>query len=381
MGDILIIGGGFAGLEAARLLSKNSKRLNGRRILVVDAKKTFDFLPLLPDAAGGRIRKSNITLDLAFYLEKLKVNFEHGEVVKLDTAAREVILKNGSVLSYEFLIVSCGSVTNFYGLDEFQRHSLKLDSADDAVLLGNTVTTYPAKKIFIIGGGYTGVEIASNLAFLLRRKKIKKYNINIVEKGEDILGPLPEWIKDYCRINLCALRVNIYNSCSIKEVVDKRLKLSNGLEFEDYLIVWSAGVITPSFVQDLKFEKDKQGRLYINENMMFSENCFAVGDSASFKHRGITLRMAVQFSVYEAQIAAKNVLRIIAGHKRLARYRPIDLGFLVPMANKKACGKVLFVRVWGVLGWLLHYAMCIYRSLELKNRFGIFCDAYLRFGR
>ena len=378
MGDILIIGGGFAGLEAARILSRSHSKLNGRRILLVDAKKTFDFLPVLPDVIGRRIQQKNVLLNLGDYLGKLKVNFEQAEVAKIDCGTKEVFLKGGGVLSYEYLIIACGSETNFYGSDEIQKHSLKLDNVEDAMMISNVVSTYPNKKIFIVGGGYTGIEVASNLAVLLRRRKIKKYSINVIERSEDILGALPEWIKDYCRINLAALRVNLYLECSVKEVSDRCLKLSNGLEFEDYLIIWAAGVRTPSFVRELKFEKDGQGRLSVDGSMRFDEGCFVAGDAACFKHKGKTLRMSVQFSIYEARIAAKNILRQIAGQKQLLKYRPLDLGWLIPMANRKAPGKILFFRVWGVVGWFLHYKMCMFRTLSLKNRLGIFYDAFLR---
>ena len=378
MGDILIIGAGFAGLEAARFFSKKRSQLGSRRIIVIDAKKTFDFLPLLPDVVGGRIAKDHVLLDLADYLESLRINFEHDEVQRVDTATKEVFLKSGHVLSYEFLVIACGTFTNFYGMEDIQRRALKIDASDDALMLQNTVMTYPDKKIVIVGGGYTGVEIASHLAILFRRKKIKKYSINIVERQEDILGPLPEWIKDYCRVNLCALRINIYPSSSVRELSEKRLKLSNGLEFEDYVIIWVAGVQTPLFVRDLSFDKDKQGRLIVDAHMRFSDGCFAAGDAASFSYKGRTLRMAVQFSMAQARVAAKNILGLTRGEKKLVRYRPIDLGLLVPLSNKKACGKVLGIRVWGFAGWFLHYLMCIYRSISFKNRFGVFCDAFLK---
>ena len=377
-GDIVIIGGGFAGLEAARLLSKKRSKLSNRRVIVIDVKKTFDFLPVLPDVAGGRIQKKNAVLDLACHLESLRVNFEPDEVVRVDTGTKEVFLKNGGVLCYEFLVIACGSVTNFYGMDDVQRRSLKLDTAEDAIVLQNVVTTYPNKKILIVGGGYTGIEIATSLAFLLRRKKIKKYSIHVIERAEDILSSLPEWMRDYCRVNLSRLRVNAYAECSIEEVSDQRVKLSNGMMFEDYILVWAAGVVTPTFVRDLKFEKDKQGRLSVNEHMMFSDRCFAIGDAAAVKHGNSVLRMAVRFSVIEAGVAVANILKEVKGVKKLVKYRPVDLGFLVPMADRKACGKVLIFRVSGFFGWFLYCVMCIYRSLSLDNKLGIFGDAFTK---
>lgn len=381
MGDIVIIGGGFAGLEAVRVLVQNRKKLGGRRVIVVDAKPTFDFLPVLPDVCGSFIPREHATLDLREYLAKLKVNFENDEVVRIDTKASEVLLKKGGVLSYEFLVLACGTMTNFYGDADIARRALKCDTADDALMLLNTVSTYPSKKILIIGGGYTGVEIAAHLASFLRHRRIKKYSIHIIEKGEDILGPLPAWMKDYARLNLCALRVDVTTNASLKEVADKRVKLSNGMEFEDYLLIWAAGVQTPGFVRDLKFEKDDQGRLFVDFALKFADKCFAVGDAAAFKHKGKTIRMAVSFSMAEAKAAAKNILRLIASKKTLRPYRPLDLGLLVPMANKKAVGRVLFFRVWGWAGWFFHYAMCVYRSIGVKNKCGIALDCLKRLFR
>ena len=88
MGDILIIGAGFAGLEAAQFFSKKRSQLGNRRVIVIDAKKTFDFLPLLPDVVGGRIAKDHAVLDLVDYLESLRINFEHDEVQRVDAVTK-----------------------------------------------------------------------------------------------------------------------------------------------------------------------------------------------------------------------------------------------------------------------------------------------------
>lgn len=380
MGDIVIIGGGFAGLEAARVLSKRRSKLGERRILLVDAKSHFDFLPILPDVAGGRVDKSHATMERTQYLGLLGVNFSQDEVVKIDTDKKEIFLKSGHVLSYEFLILASGSVTDFFNNADIQRVALKLDTSDDAQMIKNVVTTYPTKNILVVGGGYTGVEIASQLACLLKRKKVKKYSLSIIEKGEDILSSLPDWMKDYCRINLCSLRVHVHTDCSLKEVNERSVKLSNGLEFFNYLLIWTAGVRAPAFVRELKFDKDKQGRLFVGADLSFDKNAFAIGDAACCKYKDKPLRMSVQFSIAQARVTASNIIRLIEKKEKLISYRPLDLGFLVPLANRKACGKIVFFRIWGFLGWLCHYAMCIYRSLSSKNRLGLARDTIFRIG-
>lgn len=380
MSDIVIVGGGFAGLEVARCLAKKRAFLRDRRIILIDAKRTSDFLPLLPDVAGGCIRKENVIFDLADYLDRLRVSFEWGEVIRINTETKEIFLKSGNILGYEYLILACGSQTHFFGMDDVRHKALKLDSADDAATLFNAVATYPEKKILIMGGGYTGIEIASHLAVFFRRKKFKGYSVNIIEKGSDILGLLPLWIKDACRINLCRLRVNLYPDCFLREVTDCKVKLSNGLEFEDYLLVWAAGVATHSFVRDLKFEKDAQGRLFVDAHVMFDGSCFAVGDVAAFRQKGRALRMSVWFALSEARIAASNVLRMIAQKKTMIKYRPFDPGFLVPMAGKRAYGKFFIFNMKGLAGWALHCFMCLLHSLSIKNKIGIFYDYFLKRG-
>jgi NADH dehydrogenase FAD-containing subunit len=131
-------------------------------------------------------------------------------------------------------------------------------------------------------------------------------------------------------------------------------------------------------VRRLPCEQDSQGRLKVDRTLSFTEGAFAAGDAAAFVKKGRALRMAVQFSLNEGHLAAENVLRLCAGRKKLKMYRPVDMGYLVPMANFCACGTVLRVPVLGLAGWLLHYTMCIYRSLTLRHRLGIVSDIFLR---
>lgn len=378
MGDIIVIGAGFAGLEAVRVFCGHRKDLGGRRVILVDVKRTFDFLPLLPDLMGGRVGLAHTVLDAAEYVEKIGANFENGEVASVDMAAREIHLSDGHVLGYEYLVVCCGSVTNFYGAAEIEKRSLKLDTAEDAAMIQNTVVTYPEKKFLIVGGGYTGIGIATNIARLLRRRGVRKYGIHIVERQEDILMVLPEWMRDYCRVNLCRLRVQLHTGASVSRLTEDNVTLSDGLRIDDCLLIWAAGVQTPEFVRRLPCEQDKQGRLKVDRTLSFADGVFAAGDAAGFVRKDRPLRMAVQFSLNEGHLAAENILRLCAGRRKLKVYRPVDLGYLVPMANFRACGMVLHFPVWGFLGWLLHYAMCVYRSLTLRHRMGIASGIFLR---
>ncbi len=377
MGDILIIGAGFAGLEAAHYFAKNRSKMGFRQVILIDVKATSDFLPILPDVAGGCVSAENAAVGLDAYLGKLKINFQQDEVIEVDIKQKEVLLKSGRSLSYEYLLLAPGVAAHYDGFQDLKRKAFELKTVEDASRLMKVLEDDPNKTVLVVGGGYTGVEIAASLAFFLKRRGFRKNNIHLIEKGEDILGSLPLWVQEYCRMSLCAHRVSIHCSSSIKEATDEYVRLSNGIELRNYLFVWVAGVIAPSFTGSLDAKRDTQGRLFVDEHMGIGNGCYAAGDLACFQHRGKTLRMAAQFSIAEAQVAAKNILRSIIG-KKLLKYRPCDFGFLVPLANRKACGKVLFFRVSGLIGWFLHYCICILHSFTLKNRIGLFGDIFLK---
>ncbi len=374
MGDIVVIGAGFAGLRLARILGRRRRRLEGRQVLFIDAKDTFDYLLVLPDVAGGRLKARHAREELAPYLARLGVNFTRGEVVRVDTDAKEVVLADGRVLGYAVLVIACGAATDFYGLADVEREALTCDTAQDAAALLEAVATRPDRKFVVVGAGFTGVELASHLAVSLRRRGIKTAAVTLVEKAGEILSALPEWMQDYCRVNLSRLKVAMYPACSVAEVSAGRVRLSNGISVSDAVLIWTAGVRPPAFVDTLPFKKDGQGRLVVDAGMRCAEDCFAVGDAASFEHRGGPLRMAVLFAVAQADVAAANVMRACLGRGRAKRFRPIDLGYLIPMANRHACGKVAGLRIWGCLAWALHDVMSLLCSVSWRMRRGIFRD-------
>lgn len=374
VGDIVVIGAGLAGLRLARLLGRGRRRLEGRQVLFIDAKATFDYLPVLPDVAGGRFDRRHATTDLARYLERLGVNFTRGEVDRVDTQAKEIHLSDGRIIGYAYLVIACGSVTDLGGLAEGGKKVLTLDTAEGAAALFDAVKAQPQKNFVVVGGGYTGVETASNLAVYLRRRRVKKAAVIIVEQADEILSALPEWMQDYCRVNLSRLKVVMYPGSSVVEAGAGRVKLSNGITVNDAVLIWAAGVRTPAFVSTLPYKKDGPGRLVVDAGMRCAEDCFAVGDAASFGRKGRPLRMAVPFAIAQADVAAANVVRACLGRKRSRAFCPLDKGYLVPMANRQACGKVAGLRVWGRPAWTLHYLMCLAYGVSWRMRLGMLRD-------
>lgn len=370
MKKILIIGAGFAGLAAGGELSRSKVKL-GLDIKLIDQGREFSFLPMLPDAVGGRVSLQHLGCDLTALTDKSGFKFVMDKVSAVDLKAKQVICPS-RIFDYDFLIIASGSQTNFYGNQDAINHGYKLDDLHDANLIHKTLSEESFDVYLVCGGGYTGIEVATNLkAYLMRKKKNKR--VIILERTPAILGLLPEWMKKYVLNNLQELDIEIMTNASIDRIEGRKIILADKTILNNTMLIWAAGVRTADFIQNLKAEKSPQGRIKVDAYLRLDENCFVVGDAAYVEHNNSFLRMAVQFAICQGRCAGDNIARSIRG-RGLVKYAPRDLGYIIPMANNKSCGTILGVNVRGFLPTLMHYAMCIYRMPGMKNKFGIFND-------
>ncbi len=373
MKKIVIIGGGFAGLSALSRLLPCKQRF-GLEITLINDREKVSFLPMLPDCLGRGIQPEHLLFDLPAASSKKNFHFIRDKVIAVDLLKREVRTST-SVLTYDFLIISSGTETNFYANNEIRERGFKLDDAADAAAIYKALGQKDYDYYLIAGGGYTGIEVATNLRVYLRKRKINK-RIIIVERSASILGPLAQWIKDYVSENLKRLNIEVSLNSGIDKIEEREIRLSDGKTFSNPLLIWAAGVRTSDFIQNLKVEKNPQGRIKVDDYLRINDSSFAAGDTAYFQHRDNFLRMAVQFALAEGDCAARNVIKSIEGREPV-KYKPVDLGLIIPMANNKACGIILGIKMKGILPILLHYVMCIYRSYGLRNKFGIIKDLIL----
>ena len=275
-------------------------------------------------------------------------------------------------LNYDYLVIASGSETNFYGNSTFQESAYKLDSARDAEIIIGLLKENRFDNFIVSGGGYTGIEVATNLSLFFKKRKLKN-KIIILERAPDILGPLPVWMKDYVKSNLGRMGIEILLNTTIEKIERIKVFLSGGKVFERAIVIWAAGVKTAAFIQNLDREKNPQGRLKVDDYLRLDEHCFVAGDTAYFTAKNVFLRMAVQFAIMEGVCVAENIKRSIKG-KPLRKYQPQDAGYIIPMANNLSCGIVLGIKIKGVLATWLHFMMCIYRSYGIKNKLGIIKD-------
>jgi len=372
MPRVVIIGGGFGGLSAARRLRKRAPEAD---CTLIDRKETTDFLPMLPDLLSRRVGAELLCRDLAALASRIGFQFLHASVTSVDLK-RKLVRTGAGPVEYDYLIIAGGSETDFHGRDDLREAAFTLDSVADALALANAVETDDFDAVVVAGGGYTGVETATNLRRYFAKHAVEK-RILLVEYGASLVGSLETWMRDYVGRNLRAMDIDVALGASVDRVESGAVHLTDGRTVERAILVWTAGVRAVDFVQKLDAEKCPRGRLEVDEFLRVNASCFAAGDAACVMHRDRPMRMAVQISLDEGACAGENVARLIRG-RRLRRYRPRDLGWVVPMANDRSCGRALGFGVRGVAATALHYLMCILRTRGLARKTALVADLLSR---
>jgi len=353
MKKVIIVGGGFAGISALKKLSKSKANLE---ITLIDKKETSDFLPSLPDIVSQKIDPSFLNFNLIDFTQNIGCKFINQEVISLNLFQKSLNLVS-QTLNYDYLLLASGTQANFFGNQLFEKQALKLDNINNTKKILDILETQEFDKFIIVGGGYTGIEIATSLRYYyLRHKKDK--DIIIIEKSPNLLGALPKWIQDYVQKNLNKLNIKVLVSTEISQIEKKAL------------VVWVAGVKASDYIFKLNNDKTAQGRLKVDQYLRLDDNCFVAGDTAYFIFNNQPLRMSIQFAIKQGALAAENILNSIQ-KKSLLKYNPKDLGYIIPMANNKSCGLVFGLRIKGLLASFFHYFMCVFRSWTFKNKLGI----------
>jgi len=365
MKKIMIIGAGFAGLSCARRLSGSGLALE---ITLFDRKGQFNFLPLIPDCIGRGIDPKFLANDVANFCRKSKIKFIQEGVTAVDLASDQIW--TGSInYVYDYLVIASGSQPNFFSNPDAQAYGHPLNNVMDVRGIIRCLEENNFENLIICGAGYTGVEAATNLWLYFRKKGMSK-RIIMVERAPAILGALPDWMKDYVARNLKSMGIEVLTNSVIEDIRSDKVSVSGGQEFPRSMLIWVPGVSTAGFIQKLDIPKNPQGRIVVDEYLSIKRNCFCAGDTAFLGSKNSFLRMAIQFAITQGNQAAKNIVRSIK-NMPLKKYRPLDLGYIIPLANNRSCGQVLGLNVSGGLATFLHFSMCIFRSMGWKNRVGI----------
>ncbi|MDD5090418.1 MAG: FAD-dependent oxidoreductase [Candidatus Wallbacteria bacterium] len=363
---ILIIGGGFAGLAAARELSTISRH---HSVTLLDRNDFTTMLPALPDLAGGKISASA----LKYPIRKLvpdSVEFKRAEISLIDPVKKEVLTQTGT-LCYDYLITAYGSRTDFYGFDQNPDALYTLDSLNSAIRMQRDFRHYLKTSaqpgLVICGAGYTGLETAFSLRYLAEMSGCSGMSITMIEAGERILPFLSPWLHGYVTDLLRRRGITVMAGNSVSEFDGRCVTLKTGERIENAFVCWCAGTRRAIEISGSP-ESLKDGRLRTDAYLRVQgyPEVFAAGDAAAIEHNSSFLRKSVNFAIYSGKAVGRNLAATVTGG-RMKPFVPIDAGWVIPL-HETAVGR-LFDRyeIRGRLGLRLHYAMCGLRSRSLRN--------------
>ncbi|NLG34259.1 MAG: FAD-dependent oxidoreductase [Lentisphaerae bacterium] len=359
----VIIGGGFAGRQAARAL-----RRSPGEIILIDPATVTVMLPALTDLAGGWIRESLLQRPLR---EQLPPAVRHlQEAVSRIDLDRDLVVAGGTTLEYGHLLIASGSVPDFRDTPFPREHMHPLGTLEDALRIRRDFETYlreaPHPHILVAGTGYTGLELAMSLFFRAKASGLR-CGVTIVDPTPVLLPSLPDRQRQYVLDFLTAQGADVRLGAAV-ESFDGRRAVAGGRTYENPFFCWAAGsrFAIPELHGDV--ERIRDGRLKVSADLSLPRypRVFAAGDSAAIERGGRPLRKAVNFAYYGGHHAGRNIARRLRG--RPARpFRPVDLGWIVPFHSTSVGRLPGGIWIRGGLGVRLHHLMCGLRNYSLAN--------------
>ncbi|HEX6164612.1 MAG TPA: NAD(P)/FAD-dependent oxidoreductase [Vicinamibacterales bacterium] len=401
--QVIIIGGGFAGLAAARRL-----RNVECDVTIVDRHNHHVFQPLLYQVATAALSPGDIASPIRWILRKQhRLRVLLANVERIDSKAKQLTLDRGETLSYDYLIVAAGATHSYFGHDEWADPAPGLKTLDDALAIRrrlllafeeaerepNPVYQRRLLTFVIIGGGPTGVEMAGALGEIARQVLRSEFDavdpaiarIMLIEAGPSILPSFPEELRQSARRALMRLGIDVRVGKAVTKVEAGAVWIGDD-RIDAHTILWAAGVAAAPLSKDLGPGLDRAGRVIVEPDLSVPghDGVFVAGDLASFTHQtGKPLPGVAQVAKQQGRHAAGNVARIIKGRKTTA-FRYIDPGNMATIGRNAAIADFGFLRVSGYLGWLLWLFVHILFLIGFRNRLSVmvqWATSYLTYQR
>ncbi len=378
---ILILGGGFAGMFAAREVKK---RLGAQaEVELISQENYFVFQPLLPEVAAGLITAPHAVTPLRALLKDVLVRKARVDSVDFDAQTVTVfqgVQRRPTVIPYDLLVIALGQVVDLSGIPGLEDHALKMKHLEDARRLRNHVieklehadiTSLPevreeALTFCVVGAGFSGVETVGEMKELIDRSLRFYPNISpedvrviVVEYADRVLGELPASLGDYAKARLEERGIEIMLGKGVASATGTRLMLSDGTEIPTRTIVATIGNAPSPVVQDMALEH-QAGRVAVERDLRVKgrDNVWSLGDCALIPMKdGAEARddfapPTAQFAVREARCLADNIAASV-NDKPLKPFAYVSQGAMASLGARRGVAEVWGWKVSGFMAWLL----------------------------
>ena len=393
---IVVLGGGFGGLEAIRVLEK---RLGGRRdveLLLISDKNYVLFTPLLPQVASSLVEPRHIVQPIRDIRGARRFRFRRDRVERIDLAARRVHLAEG-VVDYDRLVIALGGVTPTFNIPGVESHALEYKALEDAILLRDHLIDLAehadhepdaaARRrmltVCVVGGGYTGVELIAELQDFFESYVVPRYRgiepgdyrLLLVEAGQEILRGVHPTLAEKARQRLGHEGIEIRTGTRVTRVSAGAVEVNGGETIPVGLTVWAAGVKGNPTLAGLPVERDRLGRILVNAHMRLPGHpeVYGVGDAITIEARPQASIPIIPAALAHARLAAENIVAELAGRPpETIEFAP--KGMLVSLGEKDAVVEVMGVRFAGYPAWLFWNAVHIYKLVGFRKQVQVALD-------
>ena len=384
---MVVVGGGFGGLNAARALAGQPVR-----VTLLDRRNHHLFQPLLYQVATAALNPSDIAAPLRSVLRRARnVTVLLAEVERVDLAARRLVLDRGEI-GYDALVLAAGAGQSYFGHDDWEVFAPGLKSLEDALEIRRRVLlAYESAErevdgaeqralltFVVVGGGPTGVELAGALAEISRQTIARDFRVIdptqarviLLEGGPRVLASFPESLSRRARHALERLGVEVRTGAIVTRVTADAVWLG-GEQIRARTVLWAAGVAATPLARTLGLALDRSGRVPVEADLSIPGHpeAFAIGDMSLCRGpSGTPLPGLAPVAMQQGRCAADNALRHLSGRpSRVFRYR--DRGSMATIGRAAAVAVVGGIQLSGLVAWLAWLFVHVMFLIGFRNRF------------
>jgi NADH:ubiquinone reductase (H+-translocating) len=381
---VLVLGGGFAGVETARHLEKLTRRRDDVEVWLVSRENFTLFTPLLPEVCSGMLEARHCVTALRSQLRRPSSWAVTANVERIDLDAKQVTVIGGDGephrLNYDTLVIALGGETATFGIKGITQWAVGMKTLADAFALRNRIIemleradleTDPAERAaqltFVVGGaGFSGVETAGEIEDFIRRVRRRYYpkitgdevTSHIVELKDRVLPEMPAEMGQYAAKVLRQRGYQIHLGTPMKEVHEDGVVIGDGEVIPTRTLIWTGGVQPSHLVGESGIEVDRAGRAIVKPTMETSRpGVWAIGDCALIPNadeESTYHAPTAQNAVREGKRLARNIIAAIDGRpERVEAFRYRTIGTLASIGHHTGVGVVFGIRVRGWIAWLM----------------------------
>jgi NADH dehydrogenase len=397
---VIIVGAGFAGLSAAKMLANQPVD-----VLLIDRNNYHTFTPLLYQVATCALDPSAVAYPVRSIIRgAANVQFLLGEVQMINHSAKSISVKTHAGMMqeerYDYLFIASGSRNHFGADPAIERKTFGLRDLDDALNIRNHVLRLFEKAIWtedpderralmtfvVVGGGATGLETAGALHELYNSVLDREYDTHdrisaqviLIELAGQVLAPYPEKLRISAEQQLRSLGVEVRTGIGVQQVGDGLIVLQDGSEIRTHTVIWATGVLGSPLASMLGVELQRGGRVPVDSTLLVCgyQDVFVAGDLAYLLNpvSGEPYPGMIPVAQQQGKLVAQNILRLIRGDT-LQEFRYFDRGIMATIGRQRAVAYVFNrISLTGFVAWLAWLGLHLVALLGMRNRVHVFLN-------